>query len=117
LDVSADIPRLPLTAEERADIFLTTKEAMYNVLKHSGATEVGLRIRMEGDGLNLTLRDNGLGFDPTAGAVNGGNGLANMRTRIARAGGTLAWRTAPGQGTEIVIVVSFAGRKELTETP
>ena len=48
-------------------------------------------------------------------AATGGNGLANMRTRIARARGTIAWRTAPGEGTEIMIVVSFAGRKELPE--
>lgn len=115
LDLPTGIPRLPLTAEERADIFLTTKEAMNNVLKHSGATEAALRVKVEAQRLEIALRDNGRGFDPAAAAANGGNGLANMRTRIARVGGTLTWRTAPGQGTEIVIVVSFAGRKELPE--
>jgi signal transduction histidine kinase len=116
MDVAAGIPRLPLTAEERSDIFLTTKEAMNNILKHSGATEVWLRVRMEAERLQITLRDNGRGFDPATAMVAGGNGLANMRTRIARARGTLEWRTAPGEGTEIVIVVSFAGRKELPES-
>lgn len=115
MDVPPGIPRLPLTAEERSDIFLTTKEAMNNILKHSGATEAGLRVRMEGEVLRIELRDNGRGFDPATGAAAGGNGLANMLARIARARGTLEWRTAPGQGTEIVVVVSFAGRKELPE--
>jgi signal transduction histidine kinase/ligand-binding sensor domain-containing protein len=113
MDITPDVPRLPLTAEERSDIFLTTKEAMNNLLKHSGATEASLRIRMENRALHITLRDNGRGFDPAT--ATDGNGLANMRTRIARARGTLEMRAAPGQGTEITIVVSFAGRKEMAE--
>lgn len=115
MDVPSDVPRLPLTAEERSDLFLTTKEVMNNLLKHSGATEAWLRIRMEGGELRITLRDNGRGFDPDTAMTAGGNGLANMRTRVARAGGKLELRTAPGQGTEISIVVSFAGRKEVPE--
>jgi signal transduction histidine kinase len=113
LDIGPEIPRLPLRAEERSDLFLTTKEAMNNILKHSGATEALLRVRMHGRELRITLQDNGRGFDPQAAASAGGNGLANMRTRIARARGRLEWRTALGQGTEITIVVSFADRKEL----
>lgn len=116
LDLPDAVPQLPLSAEERSDIFLTTKEAMHNLLKHSGATEAWLRIRMEGGELRITLRDNGRGFDPATAAAAGGNGLANMRTRITRAGGRLEWRTRPGAGTEIVIVVSFRGRKELSES-
>lgn len=112
MDITPDVPRLPLSAEERSDIFLTTKEAMNNLLKHSGATEAVLRIRMEGSELHVTLRDNGRGYEPAT--ADHGNGLANMRTRIARARGRLDVRTAPGQGTEITIVVSFAGRKELS---
>jgi len=113
MDIAPQIPRLPLSAEERSDIFLTTKEAMNNILKHSGATETLLRVRMHDSELTITLQDNGRGFDPQVAASAGGNGLTNMRTRITRAHGRLEWRTAPGQGTEISIVVSFAGRKEL----
>jgi signal transduction histidine kinase/ligand-binding sensor domain-containing protein len=115
LDILPGIPRLPLSAEERSDIFLTAKEAMNNILKHSGASEAWLRVRMEGSALRIELRDNGNGFDPAAAAGAGGNGLANMRARIARVRGTLEWRTAPGQGTEIIVVASFAGRRELPE--
>lgn len=117
LDLAPEIPRLPLRAEERSDIFLTTKEAMNNILKHSGATEAFLRVRMHGRELRITLQDNGRGFDPHTAATAGGNGLANMRARIARARGRVEWRTAPGQGTEITIVVSFDDRKELPALP
>jgi ligand-binding sensor domain-containing protein/signal transduction histidine kinase len=112
LDLPSGVPRFPLAAEERSDIFLTTKEAMNNLLKHSGATEAALRIRMEGPELHITVTDNGRGFDPAT--ATAGNGLANMRTRMARARGRIDIRPAPGRGTEISIVVSFAGRKELS---
>ncbi|MBP8257871.1 MAG: hypothetical protein KAX37_11140, partial [Opitutaceae bacterium] len=54
LDISPAIPRLPLSAEERSDLFLTTKEAMNNMLKHSGASEASLRIRMITGELRIT---------------------------------------------------------------
>jgi len=117
LDIAPGIPRLPLRAEERSDIFLTTKEAMNNILKHSGATEAILRVQMHGRELRITLQDDGRGFDLHAAAAASGNGLSNMRTRIERARGRLAWRTAPGEGTEITIVVSFDDRKELPASP
>jgi len=117
MDIPADIPRLALTAEERSDLFLTTKEVMNNMIKHSGATEAWLRIRVTGDELSITLRDDGRGFDPGAVVSAAGNGLANMRERVARAGGSFGLLTAPGEGTEISVVVSFAGRKEVSEIP
>lgn len=115
MDVSPTIPRLPLSAEERSDLFLTTKEAMNNTLRHSGASEVWLGIRMTSGELRILLRDNGRGFDPEAAKSNGGNGLSNMRARAARTGGRIEFRTAPGKGTEISIAVSFSGRREIPE--
>lgn len=115
MDVSPTIPRLPLSAEERSDLFLTTKEAMNNTLRHSGASEAWLGIRMISGELRITLRDNGRGFDPDAAKSNGGNGLSNMRARVARTGGTIEFRTSPGDGTEISIAVSFSGRREIPE--
>ncbi|MBP8257900.1 MAG: hypothetical protein KAX37_11285, partial [Opitutaceae bacterium] len=115
LDISPAIPRLALSAEERSDLFLTTKEAMNNILKHSGASEASLRIRMIAGELRITLCDNGCGFDPHTATSSGANGLSNMRARVARTGGTIEFRTAPGKGTEVSIAVSFRGRKELPE--
>lgn len=115
LEIAADIPRYALTAEERSNLFLTAKEAMNNILKHSGATEAWLRIAMVGGELRLRIADNGRGFDPAAPAAVEGNGLANMRARLQRMRGTIGLRSIPGQGTEIEIVVSFAGRTETAE--
>ena len=52
-----------------------------------------------GGGLEFTVCDSGVGFDPAETPV--GAGLANMRDRIASVGGTLAVDSAPGRGTRV----------------
>ncbi|WP_146180345.1 sensor histidine kinase [Opitutus sp. ER46] len=114
LEVVGDVPRYPLSAEERSHLFLTAKEAMHNVLKHSGAREAWLRIAWREERLTLVVEDNGSGFDPAAGRA-GGNGLANMRSRIARVGGTIDWQSGPG-GTRVIVTTAFPGRKPLPDS-
>src|SRR6185295_3223031 len=63
-EVPTDLPKLPLRAEVRHNVFLATKEALTNVLKHSGATEVWLRLQLIQDEVCLEIQDNGRGFDP-----------------------------------------------------
>ncbi|HKF58146.1 MAG TPA: ATP-binding protein, partial [Blastocatellia bacterium] len=53
--------------------------------------------------LELTVRDNGSGFDPERAAD--GNGLANMKRRATRLGGTLEIRSSPIQGTSVRLLV------------
>jgi signal transduction histidine kinase len=81
------------------------REALTNFAKHSGATEAWLRLRMEGAVFQLTLEDNGRGFDPTAAAAGDRNGLGNMRSRLEELHGALEIHTAPGGGTRIVMRV------------
>jgi signal transduction histidine kinase/ligand-binding sensor domain-containing protein len=113
VDIAGDMPAFPLTPEERTHLFLTAKEAMNNVLKHSSATQAWLRIKMEDDRFWLSIEDNGRGFDPDALENPRRNGLQNMRTRIEELSGTFAIETKPGERTCIVISVSFAGKKLL----
>jgi signal transduction histidine kinase len=96
----ARLPELTLSTQERHNLFMAVKEALNNVLKHSGATEVRISLVSAGGKLILTVADNGRGFsaDP---APASGNGLANMRQRLERIGGRLSLETRPGQGTEI----------------
>lgn len=115
IDAADNIPAIPLSPEERANLFLTAKEAMNNILKHSHATEVWLRISMEEDRFKLSLEDNGRGFDPEAAEHRDRNGLANMASRAAELGGTLTVQSTPGRGTTLTLAVSFAGR--LAEAP
>lgn len=110
LDISAEIPPRVLTPDERSNLFLTAKEAMNNVIKHSGATEVWLRIKMEGGIFSLAVEDNGHGFDPAEARHAGRNGLLNMGSRIEELKGAFRIDSAPGRGTTVSITIDFAAR-------
>lgn len=65
-------------------------EALSNVARHSGATRARVEVRTGDRGeLRLVIQDNGHGFDPSASASLGHQGLVNMRSRIASIGATI----------------------------
>jgi len=99
-DMPADLPCVPLRAEVRHNVFLAFREALNNVLKHSGATEVWLRISLRGAELTMEIEDNGHGFAAT-GAGGPGNGLENMRARLAECGGRAEWNNASPRGARV----------------
>ena len=116
LDVPAQIPAgPPLTAEVRHNLFLAFQEALTNVVKHAAASEVCVSLAIRSDAFHLMLRDNGRGFTPDDPAriasgfgdrLTPGNGLANMRQRLAKIGGRCEIRSAPGHGTEVEFIVA-----------
>jgi ligand-binding sensor domain-containing protein/signal transduction histidine kinase len=107
LEMPARLSRLVLPAEVRHDLFLVVKEALNNVLKHAQAAEVRLRLAESATGVEIEIEDNGRGFEPGAGrAGRRGNGLENMRKRMASLGGGFRLTSAPGQGTKLEFTVS-----------
>ena len=68
--------------------------------KHARATRVGLTLSYMDDEVALDVRDDGRGFDGSAGSA-GGFGLAAMRQRIEGLSGTLQVESEPGGGTAI----------------
>jgi signal transduction histidine kinase len=102
-DIPTDLPFLPLRADVRHNVFLAVKEALNNVLKHSGATEVWLRLKLDEGRVWLEITDNGCGF-ASEGMPSGGNGLHNMRSRLAECGGIAELISAPGKGVLIRFV-------------
>jgi signal transduction histidine kinase len=83
-----DIPAVFVSGEIRRHVFLTIKESLHNVVKHSGASEVKMDFHVNA-GLSVTIRDNGKGFDSmNATKEKQGNGLKNMRRRIESMGGS-----------------------------
>jgi GAF domain-containing protein len=82
------------------------REALTNVAKHSGADSVHLTIQGLEDGrIEITIQDNGRGFDPDSKQQSGrkGFGLRSMRERAERVGGSLKVESQPGQGTRVII--------------
>ncbi len=98
------LPKTPLNSAARHDLFLVVKEALHNVVKHSGATEVRLSLKIENNSLTMTLADNGKGFETTD-RPSQGNGLFSMRERIERLGGTFTLSSTSRVGTTINVTI------------
>lgn len=101
LDVPADLPEHPLSTEARHHLFLAVKEALNNVVRHSGATEVWLRLGMENGELKITVADNGHGIAATATHGGGHDGLGNIRQRIEDLGGRFEMASDSATGTTL----------------
>jgi signal transduction histidine kinase/ligand-binding sensor domain-containing protein len=101
------IPNVHLDADLRRELYMVFKEAINNVARHSGAASANVGVAFQGQRLELTIADDGRGFevDGKHATSMGGNGLINMRRRIERLGGELEFDSAPGQGTRVRIVV------------
>jgi len=89
----------------RHSVFLIVKEALHNVVKHSGATQLGLELTAEGPALRLCIEDNGRASTWPQMAVGGHDGLGNMRRRAQALGGILEIQSKPGAGTRLVLNV------------
>ena len=83
-------------------LYRVAQEALRNIARHSGASSVEIALCAVGGGLELAVRDNGVGFDPTQRHGRPSLGLAGMRQRLALVGGELLIGSAPGGGTSIV---------------
>ena len=83
------------------------QEALTNIHKHSSATVVSVVLERRGDEVVLVIDDDGRGFGTTsiAEANSRGIGLLGMQERASLAGGTLEVKSAPGDGTTIVLRV------------
>jgi signal transduction histidine kinase len=98
-DAPDDAEPVRLSLEFRRDIFLIFKETLHNIIKHAQASRVEIQIRENKGELHLRIHDNGVGFDEKQ--ASGGNGLKNLRLRMAQLGGKVAVRSAPGCGTTV----------------
>ena len=108
LTLPAKIPHQPLSSEIRHNLFLTFEEALNNVLKHSGATNVKVTMNATSSSFELSIADNGKGFNipaPNTQPRGGrsGNGLKNMRQRLSGIGGECFVSSRPKAGTCVTI--------------
>jgi signal transduction histidine kinase len=102
----SELPARALSVEVRRNIYLVFREALHNVVKHSGAKRVDLRLKVEDLRLKIVIKDDGKGFDPDKLELPG-NGLVNMKKRMKDIGGEMVIRSEVGAGTEIEIFVAM----------
>lgn len=96
------IPPLKLSIETRRNLYLVTREAVQNVVKHAGATAFEYSLEISQHEFMIKMTDNGKGFDPGSNTT-GGNGLRNMAKRMADTKATFTLNSSPGHGTEIIL--------------
>lgn len=107
LEIADEFPTLELDSERRHHLLMIVNEAVNNIMKHSAANVAKLRIMFARDVLEVTIEDDGTGFDP-AEVKPDRNGLKNILRRIRAAGGQCTIDSAPGSGTRVMLTLEFS---------
>ena len=111
LDVPAQLPNAPISPEVRHNVFLASKEAITNVVRHAHASSAWLRLKLEPDRFTLEIQDDGRG---PAGMkeerAQARNGLRNMGKRMEDVGGSFEIGPAPERGTLVRLTAPLAKR-------
>ena len=95
-DVPATIPR-----EVSLCLFRVLQESLQNAVKHSGVRSFEVKLVGKADAIELTVSDDGSGFNVEEAFLNSGLGLVSMRERIQIVQGEMEIRSSPGAGTTI----------------
>ena len=83
------------------------QEAVSNAIRHAQASNIAIRLKYESDGLTLSIRDDGCGFQNADSSLSGHFGIPVMEERARKLGGVLRLLSSPGGGTEVTVKVSF----------
>lgn len=103
----ASAPVTPVTVAPEAELQLLriAQEGLTNVRKHASARHAWVTLQVGIDQIELTVADDGRGFDPRLPRGRQHVGLAGMRERAHTLGGTVTLATSPGQGTRLTVTV------------
>ncbi len=107
VDVSIDLhyeqgrERARHAPEVETAIYRIVQEALTNAHKHGAAKRAVVEVTEQGATVQLSVRDDGAGFDPEAETETEGFGLLGMRERIELLSGKLLLDSAPGRGTTV----------------
>lgn len=103
--------------EELTALLAAAREATVNAAKWSGAPVVSVFAEVEPESVSLFVRDRGCGFDPATVPADRKGLAESIRGRVARRGGTATIRSAPGEGTEVSLVMPRLAADRLPRRP
>jgi signal transduction histidine kinase len=111
-----DVPE-PLPQDVALCLFRIAQEGLRNIARHASASRAEVSLRRVRGGLELTVKDNGTGFDP--GKRQGGMslGLVSMEQRAALVGGKTQIESSPGRGTTISVWVPLTDSDRSRRAP
>lgn len=99
--VPVAFPSITLDGHIRHELFLSVKEALTNVVRHAGATEVEFQMVVVDHALDIVIADNGKGFRQKS--ESEGHGLDNLSGRLSKLGGRCTVESTVGGGTTVKI--------------
>ncbi|MEW6586545.1 MAG: ATP-binding protein, partial [Nitrospirota bacterium] len=107
----------PLSDDARVLLFLSLRELVINIAKHSKANNAKVSLRRESDYIAVTVEDDGVGFDaesPEFEIMKAASfGLFSTRERLTRLGGSLEITSRPGQGTKVIMVAPLKSEERI----
>jgi len=107
--LSVNVAESDLASLDTTVVFRLFQEALTNVARHAGATDVEVAVGSENGSLRVEIRDNGRGITPEAIAEPTSLGLIGMRERAAQLAGRVDFEGTPGVGTRVVISIPSSG--------
>lgn len=99
-----------LTEDTVVQLLFIAREAVSNAIRHGLARHIAIHLGTAADELAFTVKDDGIGFDPTQPPQHG-HGLDNMTRRAEEIGAALAIESVPGLGTRIRVELPWNGLK------
>ncbi|MDP4284643.1 MAG: PAS domain S-box protein [Bacteroidota bacterium] len=97
----------PVSRDLQLNLYRILQEQLRNILKHSKATSIEVEVTLNDYTLQMSIADNGIGFD--AKNSTGGIGLANMKRRVRLFSGGFAIESEPGKGCKVIVEVPLSG--------
>ncbi|MHC4397219.1 MAG: PAS domain S-box protein [Planctomycetota bacterium] len=100
-------------------LFRCIRELLVNIVKHARAHKVMVAIRRNGDNIQVTVNDDGIGFDFDRNELSvgrtGGFGLFNIQERISFIGGNFDVQSQPGKGCRLTLIVPIKTEMDLSK--
>lgn len=103
IQVPAQLPPVPLSAELRHNVFLAFEEALNNTLKHAHASRVSVVMKLQPREFVIEVQDDGRGFKAMEARGTEHDGLRNMRNRLESVGGDCQVDSKPGGGATVTL--------------
>jgi len=82
-------------------VFRIVQESLTNIVRHANARHVEVAVRRDADEYQVSIHDDGIGFDTTARRDGKSLGLVGLQDRALMLGGALQIDSAPGRGTQV----------------
>lgn len=95
----------PMRRDIAIALFRIVQEGITNIIRHAGAQSVALRLALEGDLCQISLSDDGCGFDAAEPKFRWSHGITGMRQRVRALGGQFEIESAPGAGTTLRVSI------------